>query len=338
MIFLYKWFKNLGYINQAVYQWELGDNYIQDLLSVGEELHNLIKTDKLTSDKISQSLTYIDDLQKKLTDAENQFSYNMSMVARWAANFVFIVMLVFSVVGCLICIILIRFISGIISDLNYKKIQIETQAEEEKKIKIKLEESEKRFRALADTSPLAIYMSEGIKQKATYINPTFINLFGYTIDEVPTVDHLWPLAYPDPVYRKQVADEWQRRVEQAIESKTTIEPMEVAVTCKDGSKKDISWGFITIGEQNWACGLDLTARKQAEKEKEKTINELQKSLEEIRTLRGILPICASCKKIRDDKGYWTQIESYIRDHSEANFSHSICPECKKKLYPDFEEN
>jgi PleD family two-component response regulator len=66
--------------------------------------------------------------------------------------------------------------------------------------------------------------------------------------------------------------------------------------------------------------------------------ELQEALAKIKTLAGLLPICASCKKIRDDKGYWTQIETYIRDHSEAEFSHGICPECMKKLYPDFADN
>jgi hypothetical protein len=72
----------------------------------------------------------------------------------------------------------------------------------------------------------------------------------------------------------------------------------------------------------------------AAKERENIILELQDALSEIRKLRGIIPICSSCKKVRDDKGYWNQIESYIRDHSEADFSHSICPECAKKLYPD----
>jgi len=61
-------------------------------------------------------------------------------------------------------------------------------------------------------------------------------------------------------------------------------------------------------------------------------NELQKALSEIKTLSGLFPICASCKKIRDDKGYWNQIELYIRDHSEAKFTHSICPPCAEKLY------
>lgn len=64
--------------------------------------------------------------------------------------------------------------------------------------------------------------------------------------------------------------------------------------------------------------------------------EKEKALQEVKILSGFLPICASCKKIRDDKGYWNQIESYIRDHSEAEFSHGICPDCAKKLYPDID--
>ena len=63
-------------------------------------------------------------------------------------------------------------------------------------------------------------------------------------------------------------------------------------------------------------------------------NELQEALSEIKTLSGLLPICASCKKIRDDTGYWNQIELYIRDHTEAEFSHSLCPNCAEKLYGD----
>jgi hypothetical protein len=74
--------------------------------------------------------------------------------------------------------------------------------------------------------------------------------------------------------------------------------------------------------------------KQTIIEREKTLQELHCALTEIKTLSGLLPICASCKKIRDDKGYWNQIEGYIQKHSEAEFSHSICPECAKKLYPE----
>lgn len=66
-----------------------------------------------------------------------------------------------------------------------------------------------------------------------------------------------------------------------------------------------------------------------------TIRELQKALREIKTLNGLLPICASCKKIRDDKGYWNQIEQYINERTEARFTHGICPECAEKIYPAF---
>jgi len=65
--------------------------------------------------------------------------------------------------------------------------------------------------------------------------------------------------------------------------------------------------------------------------------ELELALDEVKRLRGILPICANCKKIRDDQGYWQQIETYIRDHSEADFSHGICPDCARELYPEFNE-
>jgi len=71
-------------------------------------------------------------------------------------------------------------------------------------------------------------------------------------------------------------------------------------------------------------------------EKEQRLNaELTKALREVKKLSGLLPICASCKKIRDDRGYWNQIESYIRERSEAEFSHGICPDCARKLYPEF---
>ncbi|MGO9016206.1 MAG: response regulator [Dissulfurispiraceae bacterium] len=76
-------------------------------------------------------------------------------------------------------------------------------------------------------------------------------------------------------------------------------------------------------------------RKQLENEKEHLIRELQESLAKVKRLSGLLPICASCKKIRDDKGYWNQVETYLSEHSDAKFSHGICPECGKKLYPEF---
>ena len=70
-------------------------------------------------------------------------------------------------------------------------------------------------------------------------------------------------------------------------------------------------------------------------ERKKLLVQLEQSTSEIKKLRGILPICANCKKIRDDKGYWTQVEIYIGDHAGTEFSHGICPECAEKLYPKY---
>ncbi|OGU17921.1 MAG: histidine kinase [Geobacteraceae bacterium GWC2_53_11] len=67
---------------------------------------------------------------------------------------------------------------------------------------------------------------------------------------------------------------------------------------------------------------------------ERRTRELEKALAEIKLLQGIIPICASCKKIRDDKGYWQQVEVFIMNHSEAEFSHGLCPACAEKLYPN----
>ncbi len=81
----------------------------------------------------------------------------------------------------------------------------------------------------------------------------------------------------------------------------------------------------------WTTAILSVQRKTMREEKEKALSELK-------VLSGLLPICASCKKVRDDKGYWNQIEVYIQDHSEAEFSHGICPDCMKKLYPEYVKN
>jgi PAS domain S-box-containing protein len=80
---------------------------------------------------------------------------------------------------------------------------------------------------------------------------------------------------------------------------------------------------------------DITERKRIELEREKLISELQKALAEIKTLQGILPICSSCKKIRDDKGAWHQMEAYIHEHTNVEFSHGLCKECAQKIYPKY---
>ena len=82
------------------------------------------------------------------------------------------------------------------------------------------------------------------------------------------------------------------------------------------------------------CLTEVTKEMEAAEERERLVAELQEALSKVKQLSGLLPICASCKKIRDDRGYWNQIEEYIRKHSEADFSHGFCPACLEKLYPD----
>jgi PAS domain S-box-containing protein len=96
----------------------------------------------------------------------------------------------------------------------------------------------------------------------------------------------------------------------------------------------IPWGLHSAF---FATFRDASARIRVEQEREDLIEELQSALEKIRTLRGLLPICAHCKKVRDDEGYWKQVEVYITEHSLAEFSHGICPDCLKTYYSDLME-
>jgi two-component system, cell cycle sensor histidine kinase and response regulator CckA len=111
--------------------------------------------------------------------------------------------------------------------------------------------------------------------------------------------------------------------------------------CKNGQLVQVS---VTISPIKDALGLvtgtsivarDITQRKREEQERLSLIQELTQSLARVKTLNGLLPICSACKKIRDDQGYWRQVEIYIKDHSNADFTHSICPECAGRLYPEY---
>lgn len=96
----------------------------------------------------------------------------------------------------------------------------------------------------------------------------------------------------------------------------------------------VATGFGELAAIALQNNRNLDERITAEQQREKVILDLNKALSEVKKLSGLLPICSQCKNIRDDKGYWTEIESYIHDHSEAEFSHSICKECADKYYPD----
>jgi len=118
-----------------------------------------------------------------------------------------------------------------------------------------------------------------------------------------------------------------------------ISGVELQVRTRDGDVRDGLFSgeiFESQGQRFLlTVMIDITERKRAEAERERTIGELRSALEQIKTLKGIVPICANCKKIRDDRGFWEQVEAYITRHSGAEFSHSICPDCLGRLYADY---
>ena len=162
-------------------------------------------------------------------------------------------------------------------------------------------------------------------------NKRYADMLGYSMEEVYQL-YIWDWDF-------------QFTKEQLIEMIRTVDDsgahLETHMRRKDGTIIDVELsnnGAICRGQKLIFCICrDITDRKRAEQDRVKLIKELQEALAEIKTLQGILPICSYCKKIRDDKGYWEQIEEYIQDHSEAEFSHSLCSECAKKYYPDYFE-
>jgi PAS domain S-box-containing protein len=140
----------------------------------------------------------------------------------------------------------------------------------------KLQSSEANFRAVAALTPMAIYASSGSDQKAIYTNEAFHNMFGYSIEDVPTVGHWWVKAFPDEKYRQKVMDQWVYNIEQANKNNTDVENLECVCTCKDGSEKIIVWTGKTIGDEFWAFGYDYTQNKQ----KEEKIRQLNETLEQ----------------------------------------------------------
>lgn len=108
--------------------------------------------------------------------------------------------------------------------------------------------------------------------------------------------------------------------------------------CKDGSFRWLHWNAAPSGEEQviYSVARDVTARKQAEEDRERLVVELQAALREVRELQAIIPICSYCKSIRDDADYWQSVESYFAEHSNARFSHGICPTCmESEVEPQF---
>ena len=114
---------------------------------------------------------------------------------------------------------------------------------------------------------------------------------------------------------------------------TAVESI-TSVILKSFSFAMLPWS-LSFAFFNGVIGLYYGTVEEAKLAREELIINLQKALTEVKTLSGLLPICSWCKKIRDDEGYWQKIEKYIRDHTEADFTHGICNDCAKKVYPEF---
>jgi PAS domain S-box-containing protein len=148
-------------------------------------------------------------------------------------------------------------------------------------------------------------------------------LYGYTEDEALTMN----VAAMIPDSRKESTAYIHQ-----IASGEITESFETQRIAKDGKVLDI-WITATCLKNDSGI-IDSIAT--TERDITQLKNDLRAKENEVKILRGLLPICASCKEIRDDQGYWHSIESYIHEHSEAEFSHGICPKCLKKLYPRYD--
>jgi PAS domain S-box-containing protein len=203
---------------------------------------------------------------------------------------------------------------------------------ERKQSEKKLTESEERFRNLAENSIVGVnIIQDGILK---YVNLKFAEIFGYSVEEC--LDHMPYQRLVHPEDLETVQDNILKRLSREAESlhytfrgvKKSGETVHLEIFGSSIQFEGKAATFATI--------LDITERVNVEQEREKLISDLKSALKEIKQLSGLLPICAHCKKIRNETGYWDQVESYIHEHSEAQFSHGICPECAEKYYPDMD--
>ncbi len=140
-----------------------------------------------------------------------------------------------------------------------------------------------------------------------------------------------------PEFRRQEAVDLLKKLQQG----QSVDQVETARIRKDGTLLDVCLTMSPIRDAHGkvigasTIAYDVTERKRMEAERTHLISHLNDMLSKVKTLSGLLPICASCKNIRDDHGYWQKVETFVREHSSAEFSHSICPECMDRLYPEY---
>ncbi|AOY58416.1 two component system response regulator [Desulfococcus multivorans] len=206
-----------------------------------------------------------------------------------------------------------------------------------KKINIALNESERSKSVLLANLPGIAYRCRFDPQwTMEFISEGCLQLTGYRSEDLL---HNRVLAYADLISPEEREWIWQTWTHAETEGKAAH--MEYRIITADGKTKWVFEQGVFIYDDAHTVRaiegliIDITDRRNAEAEREKVVRELRAALAEVKTLRGILPICANCKKIRDDEGYWDQVEHYVSRHTDASFSHGICPDCLNKLYPEF---
>lgn len=153
------------------------------------------------------------------------------------------------------------------------------------------------------------------------LNPAWERALGFTIEELMSRPFI-EFVHPDDRERTLNQNRSVRDGGQAL-------GFENRYLCKDGSYRWLLWNAAPDSDESviYSVARDITDRKRAEEEREQLVAELQEALAEVRSLQEILPICSYCKRIRDDAHYWQHVESYISQHTNTRFSHSICPSC-----------
>ncbi|NOQ22480.1 MAG: PAS domain-containing protein [Candidatus Aegiribacteria sp.] len=195
--------------------------------------------------------------------------------------------------------------------------------------------SRERLSAIMESANLA-WWEEDFRTGEVTRSDGWAGMLGYTSEDIPGGKEFWlELIHPDDLSDVLEAAGKHERGE------TEIFEVEHRMRNKDGSWRWVlNWGRIVERDEDGkpvrALGthLDISRRKNAELAMKDLIVELQSALSRIQTLKGIIPICAHCKKIRNDSGYWEQLEIFISQHSMAEFSHGLCPECVKKHYSE----
>ncbi len=197
-----------------------------------------------------------------------------------------------------------------------------------------IRESEEKFRSIFEFSPMGIYRSS-VEGRIILANPALLKMLRYPdLETLKGID--LNQKHPALYDRGELIAELEENGK-VIGKVAEWERYDGAILYI----KETSWVIHDEeGNIKYFDGIidDVTEQVQAEQEKERLIEQLMSAKSEIHRLSGMLPICSNCKKIRDDTGYWHQLEVYIDDHSDAQFSHGICPDCAQSLYPDYADD